>query len=277
MILSKEYWTVGYEPNQYCLEGFRFRSKKSSGTRMLIQGLGCEGEVIWKYFVNDFSNINTSRDLISFNVRGIGNSEGSPQSFEQIIEDTVQVIQMEKPPVQLIGHSLGGLIALRVAEHIPNLIDSVVLVCSNPRYTLKSKSGFVWRANQIEKFRSVSCIFEKVIPRSFSEEFILTQEKDVLEFTKMLNKQNYLNYSKLSRIASEADALQAFDQISVPILMIVGAEDPSITFESSVKFASRINCDVTKVQGSGHNISLENPRALSLSIENFDNYLLNNS
>lgn len=159
---------------------------------------------------------------------------------------------------------------MKVAEKVPEVVDSVVLVCSNPQYSLKNKSGFVWRADQIVNNQMVSCIFDKVIPRSFSEKFINEHPEIICDFKNMLSRQSPTNYSILSRIASTADALDAFDKINIPVMMVVGNEDPNITFEKTREFALRRAAMVRVISGSGHNIPLENPIMLSKVIDRFN-------
>ena len=268
--IRAEKWVIATALDKFVLDGFRYCSKAKKGTRLLIQGLGCESRIIWSAFVNEFLKLDITCDLIGFDVRGIGNSEGKPISFEQMVQDTVQIVKKEKPPIQLVGHSLGGLIALKVAEKVPEVVDSVVLVCSNPQYSLKNKSGFVWRADQIVNNQMVSCIFDKVIPRSFSEKFINEHPEIICDFKNMLSRQSPTNYSILSRIASTADALDAFDKINIPVMMVVGNEDPNITFEKTREFALRRAAMVRVISGSGHNIPLENPIMLSKVIDRFN-------
>ena len=268
--IRAEKWVIATALDKFVLDGFRYCSKAKKGTRLLIQGLGCESRIIWSAFVKEFLKLDITRDLIGFDVRGIGNSEGKPISFEQMVQDTVQIVKKEKPPIQLVGHSLGGLIALKVAEKVPEVVDSVVLVCSNPQYSLKNKSGFVWRADQIVNNQMVSCIFDKVIPRSFSEKFINEHPEIICDFKNMLSRQSPTNYSILSRIASTADALDAFDKINIPVMMVVGNEDPNITFEKTREFALRRAAMVRVISGSGHNIPLENPIMLSKVIDRFN-------
>lgn len=268
--IRAEKWVIATALDKFVLDEFRYCSKAKKGTRLLIQGLGCESRIIWSAFVNEFLKLDITRDLIGFDVRGIGNSEGKPISFEQMVQDTVQIVKKEKPPIQLVGHSLGGLIALKVAEKVPEVVDSVVLVCSNPQYSLKNKSGFVWRADQIVNNQMVSCIFDKVIPRSFSEKFINEHPEIICDFKNMLSRQSPTNYSILSRIASTADALDAFDKINIPVMMVVGNEDPNITFEKTREFALRRAAMVRVISGSGHNIPLENPIMLSKVIDRFN-------
>ena len=268
--IRAEKWVIATALDKFVLDGFRYCSKAKKGTRLLIQGLGCESRIIWSAFVNEFLKLDITRDLIGFDVRGIGNSEGKPISFEQMVQDTVQIVKKEKPPIQLVGHSLGGLIALKVAEKVPEVVDSVVLVCSNPQYSLKNKSGFVWRADQIVNNQMVSCIFDKVIPRSFSEKFINEHPEIICDFKNMLSRQSPTNYSILSRIASTADALDAFDKINIPVMMVVGNEDPHLTCEKTREVALRRAAMVRVISGSGHNIPLENPIMLSKVIDRFN-------
>ena len=272
-MFTEEKWLIYESDNKkhIYLDGFRIKAQNDfqSGTTVLIQGLGCESKIIWKNFLQSYKEIVTDRDIIGFDTHGIGQSEGKPISFQQMIDDIVFVLRQEKHPVQLVGHSLGGLLALKVAEQIPNIIDNVVLVCSIPRYSDKAKSGFVWRADEIAKHNSVDCIFEKVIPRSFSKNFIVNSSSSIKEFKAMLSRQNVSNYCKLSLIASKADSLNSFINVKVPILMVVGHDDPSVTVEKSIEYAKKIDCPVEVIRNAGHNIPLEKPKELSQIIHRF--------
>lgn len=56
---------------------------------------------------------------------------GSPRSVMQHAADVVAFIEKMKPPVNLIGHSMGGHIAVEVARTRPDLVRKLVLVEAN--------------------------------------------------------------------------------------------------------------------------------------------------
>lgn len=270
MSLINESWKVSVKNISYQLDGIRNTSEQNVGTRILLQGLGCESRIIWSRVINQLEKEEDCRETIAFDVRGVGNSSGFPISFDQMVQDTLEVISKEKAPIQIVGHSLGGLVALRVAEIAKDAVDSIILVCSNPRYSEKSKSGFIWRANFIKDQQNINCIFDKVIPRSFSNSFFKHHPEIILKFKNMLDRQSPNNYSKLSYIAAEADALASFMKIDKPLLMIIGSEDPSITYARTMSFVAKKGCSIQVVEGAGHNVPLEDPVALTKLIRDFD-------
>ena len=52
--IRAEKWVIATALDKFVLDGFRYCSKAKKGTRLLIQGLGCESRIIWSAFVNDF-------------------------------------------------------------------------------------------------------------------------------------------------------------------------------------------------------------------------------
>lgn len=69
----------------------------------------------------------------SFDNRGMGRSEPVPKSLsvEQMADDARAVLDAERlDAVHVVGHSLGGLVALRLALEAPRRVRSLALLCT---------------------------------------------------------------------------------------------------------------------------------------------------
>ena len=96
---------------------------------LLIQGVGLPG-IGW------LPQIEALRDrftVIAVDNRGVGGSAGGPDplTIETMAADAAAIIEQERiDRVHVMGHSMGGLIALRLALMSPSRISSLVLACT---------------------------------------------------------------------------------------------------------------------------------------------------
>lgn len=98
---------------------------------MLIQGVGAIGNV-WR------PQVEALRDrysVIAFDNRGIGASTiiGGSLSIEAMADDVLAILDAEEiARCHVVGHSMGGLIAMQVALTSPRRVKSLALLCTFP-------------------------------------------------------------------------------------------------------------------------------------------------
>jgi pimeloyl-ACP methyl ester carboxylesterase len=96
---------------------------------LLIQGVGIHGNG-WRPQVEVLSDRYT---CLSFDNRGMGESQpaGAPVTVEQMAEDAVALLDAEGwGSAHVIGHSLGGLVALHLALTARQRVRSLALLCT---------------------------------------------------------------------------------------------------------------------------------------------------
>jgi pimeloyl-ACP methyl ester carboxylesterase len=76
----------------------------------------------------------TERHVILVDLRGVGASGGTtPDTFEAMAEDAVAFIgALGLPTVDLLGYSLGGIVAQVIAQAHPDLVRRIVLAATTP-------------------------------------------------------------------------------------------------------------------------------------------------
>lgn len=242
---------------------------KCDSALLLIQGLGCDAGVIWRPVINELKFLDENKRIVSFNVRGIGKTSGWPDSLEQMADDAARIIEkLGIRKVKAVGHSLGGAIAILLSSRHPNLVDSLVLISSIPAYSQRSRSGFSWRANLIREAKSVSIIFEKVMPKSFCQKTHDLNPKLIEKFKEMLDSQDPNIYAHICDLAARIDAWPALKKVKVPISVVVGSFDPSTTPELLKEFANSVRASFFEIPDAGHNPPLEQPKLIAQTILN---------
>lgn len=115
------------------------------GTRFGYRRLG-PGAAVPVVFLNHLSavldnwdprvvdGIAASRDVIVFNNRGVGSSEGrTPRSVEEMATDAIAFIRaLGLSQVDLLGFSLGGFVSQVIARRAPDLVRRIVLAGTGP-------------------------------------------------------------------------------------------------------------------------------------------------
>lgn len=96
---------------------------------ILIQGVGVHGSG-WRPQVRGLAH---AYECLSFDNRGIGLSQPPSPSLtvEQMAQDAAALLDSAGwQPAHVVGHSLGGLIALRMALDTPQRVRSLSLLCT---------------------------------------------------------------------------------------------------------------------------------------------------
>ena len=83
----------------------------------------------WALVAEDLAH---DREVVSIDHRGHGRSqklgEVDRYSIDRIAADLIALLDAEVGPVELLGHSMGGAVALRVALNRPDLVRSLILM-----------------------------------------------------------------------------------------------------------------------------------------------------
>lgn len=76
-------------------------------------------------------------DMWAWDAPGYGNSDPGGDSLDELANTAIEFIEkVTTGPVNLVGHSMGGLVAMRVAILRPELVDRLVLSCTHPGHGL---------------------------------------------------------------------------------------------------------------------------------------------
>ena len=119
-----------------------YESAGSGPPLLLIHGLGsCTAD--WE---NQFSHFAKSRRVISMDVRGHGKSgrPPGPYSVEAFARDAVALLdELNASPADVLGLSMGGMIAFQMAVDSPKAVRSLIVLNSGPAVIFKKLSQHI--------------------------------------------------------------------------------------------------------------------------------------
>jgi pimeloyl-ACP methyl ester carboxylesterase len=222
---------------------------------VFVHGSGGTGRV-WKYQTEHFSG--------SLAVTLPGHPDGVPCTT---IAEATAWIHAElggvngAEPLVLVGHSLGGAIALQYALDHPDAPAAIVLVGSGARLrvhpaTLEALEKMLDRPESFPQMMAES--YRKMDPDFAAE---------LGELSVALGPTPFLNDL---RACDEFDVIERLGEITVPTLAIVGTDDVMTPPKYSTFLEERMpRASVRIIEGGTHFVFAEHPDAVNRAIADF--------
>lgn len=226
---------------------------------------------IWRPFAQQLA---LQHKVICLDLPGHGLSDAiQPYTLEKIAD--CLIAEIEEPSFCLLGWSLGGTVALAMADRFSNRVNSLILLAANPRFVQEENwAGMpvellqAFANNLSENCQQTLIRFLALQVNQLSDgKVILKQIKSALQCCDSPSEsilQDALEILKQSDLREQLSALQC------PINIIQGDKDSLIPLQTSVDIkkiqpASQINI----IAEAGHVPFLSHPAQLINLINNF--------
>lgn len=186
-----------------------------------------------------------------------------------VVADTLTAIGVEH--CTLVGHSMGGYVALAFCERHAQMLDGIVLLSSTPNPDSEEK-----RENRLREIDLVRAGKKESIARvapaaGFAEENrhrMHDEIEDLIEQT-MITEDNGI-VALLSGMRERKDQNEMLRKSTVPQLFILGKEDDYIPLEAAeAMVATHPQAHVAWLEHSGHMGFLEEPEVTAQAILDF--------
>ena len=234
---------------------------------VLIHGF-LENATMWKNVAPELSKRNR---VITIDLLGHGKSDcvgyiHSMELFAETIETVLKHLKIRK--CILIGHSLGGYVALAFAEKHPQKIKGLCLLNSTSNEDDAERKVLRLRANKM-----IQNNFTNMVRMSFANLF---DEKSKITFKDEMNAalkealktpiQGYIAAQEGMRIRENKNHVLVNNNFKK--LIIIGEKDPVLENEALLKEAKNTNSEVV-IFPSGHMSHIENKEELISTLKTF--------
>lgn len=245
------------------------------GSRLYVQISGNGRPVVFlhgglHHFDNSFAKqrdeFALSHTVIGIDQRGHGHSpdDARPFSYQDMAEDTAEVIRLLRlGTVDVVGHSDGGNVALRLARTHPELVRRLVISGANLRPSLSQHELQVrqhWSTQQLTEFLSK---FEQQLPPTFRTEYQAVTPDGAAHWSIVLAKSYHLWLTPVVIDSADLAAIQA------PVLVIAGDKDFSSIEETAEIYRGLRKAQLFIVPGAGHGTFSNKPELVNLAIRQF--------
>jgi len=243
-------------------------SDTGKGTAVVLIHGFLENANMWQNVVPMLAKRNR---VITIDLLGHGKTDcigyvHSMELFAETIEVVLKHLQIRK--CILVGHSLGGYIALAFAEKHPQKIKGLCLMNATSNEDTLERKALRLRANKM-----IQSNFTNIIRMSFANLFgpgskTILKEEIELAISEALKTsiQGYMAAQEGMRIRANRNAI--LTENTFKKLIIVGKKDPVLDFETSLKEAKKTNSAIV-VFPNGHLPHIENKRALNNALKEF--------
>ena len=181
---------------------------------------------LWTEQIPALSNSNR---IIAPDLRGFGDSDASQDTstMNLLAADVAALMdQLEIPRATICGLSMGGYVALAFYKQFPSRVRALVL--ADTRAQADTEEAKQTRAQQAEKALSegMASIADAMLPKLLTPETV-SKRPEIVKFVRdmMLKTKPEGAAAALRGMAEREDQTQLLSRISVPTLIIVGAED----------------------------------------------------
>ncbi|MCD4773664.1 MAG: alpha/beta hydrolase [Bacteroidales bacterium] len=240
---------------------------------ILIAGFTADSQS-WQFVINDLSK---HFKVIIFDNRGVGRTEDtdSPYTIEQMADDTKGLMDyLNIHAAHILGHSMGGYIAQKLAIKYPERIYKLIL-CSTSPFATKRNNIFFQSLLELSQNKADQKLWWKLfIPWLFTTKNI-SQSKFVSSFLQYVLDYPYPQTQK--GIEGQINALINFDvvnelsKIQSETLILVGEEDiliPPTEADKLYKGITRAGYPVY-IEGAAHSIHNEQPKEFYHTVMGF--------
>jgi pimeloyl-ACP methyl ester carboxylesterase len=249
--------------------------KKGEGPAMVFLHGFCEDQSMWHSLgaLADDWGIT----FISIDLPGFGQSDTitscSIEEMADIVHTFCQTQQHDR--IALMGHSMGGYVALAFAEKYPQLLSGLGIIHSHPYEDSEAKKEARQKSIAfIEKKGSASYV-RQLIPKLFPPEYAVSYPQIVqplVEKALAYDPRGIMN--ALAAMKNRPDRTEVLASLEVPVLFIVGALDE---LESSEKLIGQTHlphvASIHILEQVGHMGIFEAPDRINQVVSDFATFI----
>ncbi|MCK5356319.1 MAG: pimeloyl-ACP methyl ester esterase BioH [Methyloprofundus sp.] len=226
---------------------------------------------VWREFAEALA---VQRQVICLDLPGHGCSESvEPYTLERLVE--VIYAELPEQPCTLVGWSLGGAVALRLAEKYPQRIKSLVLIASNPHFIKTDE----WQGVPVQALNEFARNVQKNSAQTLLR-FLSMQVQQVDDSKSCLKKIKLAMQECVPpglkvlmaglTILQTADLRAALGNLKIPAMMILGELDslvPVLLGKQCRALQAQLQVEV--IAGAGHIPFITHPQQVLILIHEF--------
>ena len=255
-----------FDPNQ----NYYFFNKKNSIPIVFIHGVGLNHQMWDKQinYLNEFSIL--TYDLLGHGKTPCNKNKLNLKDFSNQLLGLLDHLKIEK--INLVGFSLGSLIALDFSSHFQNKVEKLILIGTTYKRSDQERSLVLERYNQAKLNKPIS---KQALKRWFSDKYLENNPTTYDLFMNILNKKpdDHKNFLKAYELfANHYDNFDDIKKIDIKTLVMTGSDDVGSTPAMSKELVKdMVNSTYIEIQNGKHLCSIECADDVNINIKNFIN------
>ena len=246
-------------------------SDGSGDAIVLLHGFPLTRE-IWN---SQWPELAKTHRVVRPDLRGMGRSNytDGPYLMETLAGDLAAILDgMSIDRATIVGHSLGGFVALAFARMYTERVERLALVCSRLAADSPEISGFRNDlADRLERENSIEAAVENYVPKLFSDAS-LKENPEIVERVRAIARTNFPPgaAAMLRGMAQRSDSYDIAADLAMPVLIVAGAADKVVPLDEAQAMRDAFPAArLAVMERSGHLPMLEEPEALTEALAEF--------
>ncbi|MDC1129157.1 alpha/beta hydrolase [Candidatus Pelagibacter sp.] len=237
---------------------------------VFIHGVGLDHKM-WEPQIKSLNNYSIiTYDLLGHGKTAYNKKEITLNDFSNQLDNLIKFLKADK--INLIGFSLGSLIALDFASKFQNKLKTLTLLGTTYRRTMEQRGLVIERFEQAKLNKPIS---KQALKRWFTDKYLNDHPEIYDQFIKILTKdgEDHLNFLKSYKLfAYHQDNINMIKNIKTKTLVMTGSDDLGSTVEMSKSLSNDlINSSFTEINNGKHLCSIECADDVNINLKNFIN------
>jgi pimeloyl-ACP methyl ester carboxylesterase len=235
---------------------------------VFIHGVGLDHKM-WDTQVNtlkDYSII--TYDLLGHGKTPYNKEEITLNDFSDQLDYLLKFLKIGK--INLVGFSLGSLIALDFASKFQDKLKSLTVISTTYKRTAEQRDLVIERFEQAKLNMPIS---KQALKRWFTDKYLNDHPEIYDQFIKILTKEgkDHLNFLKAYKLfAYHQDNIDLIKKIKTKTLVMTGSDDSGSTVEMSKSLSDDlIDSNFIEISDGKHLCSIECADNVNINIKNF--------
>ena len=182
-------------------------------------------------------------------------------NFSSVRELASDVLKKAPKKFSLLGHSMGGIVAMEIYSQEPNRIEKLILMDTNPKAELDEvKLKREPQIREVNNGKLLEVMRDEMKPNYLAESENKTSVLSVcMDMALNLGPDVFINQSRA--LQSRLDQQNTIQSIKIPVLILCGSEDKLCPVERHEMMHNMItDSDLKIINNAGHMPTLEQPR-----------------
>ena len=182
-------------------------------------------------------------------------------NFSSVSELASDVLKKTPKSFSLLGHSMGGIVAMEIYSQEPKRIEKLILMDTNPKAELDEvKLKREPQIREVNKGKLLEVMRDEMKPNYLAESENKRSVLNVcMDMALTLGPDVFINQSRA--LQSRLDQQNTIQSIKIPVLIMCGSEDKLCPVERHEMMHNMISdSDLKIINNAGHMPTLEQPR-----------------
>jgi 3-oxoadipate enol-lactonase len=204
--------------------------------------------------------------VITYDTRGHGESPApaGPYALDDLVDDLVALLDVAGARrAHVVGLSLGGMTAMRLAAREPERVDRLALLCTSAK---ADGQAFLDRAATVRE-SGTATLAPTVVGRWLTPAFAAEHPDLVARLEAMIVAADDEGYAGCCEAIGRMDLREDLSRIAAPTLVVCGADDLALPPEHQQAIAAGIRgAELLTVSPGAHLANLEQPAEVTAAL-----------